>query len=172
LLIITLAVLLAIALIVPAAALYAADSGVKGEVLIEPDGATYGFSGHIKRLSNGTVTGQWQWKIFAFSGYAAKFTSEKLTNLSFPNDKTASFNGSFTSNDLSLITYQKPVSCELRFVIAPIGTKANPAGLPVGLPPGITLPPGLKAGNCILLVYCSEGQLIATQQGNYQVNVY
>ncbi len=172
LLVIFLATLLAITLLGPAAVLSATDSGVKGEITVAPGDSSLAFSGHVQLLSDGTVAGQWQWTIFSFSGYPVKLVSNRLTDLSFPTDKTAAFKGSFTSNDLPLFTHEKFVPCELHFKIAPIGTEANPGGLPAGLPPGIVLPPGLEAGSSILLVYCSEGKLIATQQGNYQISVY
>ena len=135
---------LALAMIVSVALPVSADAEVVGQVTVVSDGITPGFSGDLQLLSDGSISGLWEWTLFNSNGNEVKFCCEKLSVLSFPKENTAVFSGTFSCRNLPLdyVGHVDTIS-ELSFEVievpnavpANIGTAANPNGLPVALPP-------------------------------------
>jgi hypothetical protein len=161
----SLVVILAAVIIWPVSLLSAAGPGMKGEVIVDASGPVQAFSGNVKLMSDGTITGNWEWTAFTFCGNPVKFRCAEWKDLSFPSANTATFSGRFYCNDLPMVfNTSDGVSCELRFVVT------HPYQGVTALPVGFSLPASSN-GDDILLVYCTRGELIAAQQGHYQVNV-
>jgi hypothetical protein len=156
-----------------------ADDGntVTGRVSVpEGDGYPY-FTGVVSLNSNGSIEGNMQWKVFDFCSHGVRFCSNPISSLSFPDDVTATFTGTFTCCDLPISLYcSEGVSCDLTIIVTEATDSAdyNPARLLAVLPIDVELPLGFDygMGQGTMLVYNADGVLIASQEGDYQVDVF
>lgn len=174
----TMAILVLLLTAVMAAPVQAAEGEVMTGRVSAPEGGAYPyFTGDLSLNSDGTIDGTWQWKVFDFCSYCVKFCCNDMSLLAFPENDTATFTGTFTCCDLPITLYcSEGMSCDLTFIVTEGNTDAdcNPARVLSYLPIDVELPPDFDygMGRGTMLVYNTDGVLIASQEGDYQVDVF
>lgn len=148
-----------------------------GRVTVAETGPYPYSTGDLVLNTDGSTAGYWQWAVFSFINHDVRFYCKNVSSLTFPDEKTAIFTGTFTCCDLPLIFFcSEGASCELTFVVTE-GTKDpnyNPGRLLVALPLEAHLPLGFDygMGRGKMLVYSQDGILLTNHDGDYQVDVY
>ena len=155
----------------------AGEADLVGRVTVPGNDPYPNFAGDLALDQNGTITGTWRWEVFNFCNSDVTFHCQSASSLSFQDEKTAVFTGTFVCHDLPIILYSpEGVSCELTFVVTE-GTKDknyNPGRLLAALPIDAHLPLGFDygLGRGKMLVYNADGVLLFNHDGNYKVTVY
>ena len=174
---VTILLVLVLVLVAAAPVLGAVPTGMAGRVTVTESGAYPDFYGDLVLNTDGSIEGAWVGVAFNFCNSGVRFRCTDISSLSFPDEKTATFTGTFTCRDLPITLYcSRGVSCELTFVVTE-GTKDNdfnPGRLLAALPLDVHLPLGFDygMGRGKMLVYNADGVLISNHDGNYQVDVY
>jgi hypothetical protein len=120
---IVLAIVLALALLIPVALPALANTVAKPQVIgqlaagqPEISDRTEGyFWGNVKLMSDGTVEGEWHWVLGEFSCFRCGFDSLELISLTFPRENIAILTGQFYYQNTCEPNYDEPVP--LSFVI-------------------------------------------------------
>lgn len=155
----------------------AAAASVAGRVTVAEDGPYPYFTGDLVLNTDGSIEGCWQWVVFNFINHGVRFRCTDVSALSFPDDRTATFTGTFTCCDLPVVLCcSEGASCELTFVVTEgtPDTRYNPGRLLAALPIDAGLPLGFDygMGRGKMLVYSADGVLISNHDGDYRVDVY